>query len=102
MASQVFDEPEQGRTEGLRLRISRTSLSMRQRPRRALKEAGGDTEVTRMTGPALAAGTRVGASTRRTEGLLDAGEKTRIRRLDRRPGRIKERARLPRRPWGLG
>ncbi len=102
MASQVFNEPVQGRAEGLCLCISRTSQSTRQRPRRALKEAGGDTEVTRMTSPALAAGTRVGASTRRTGGLLDAGKKIRIRRLDRRPGGIKERARLPRRPWGLG
>jgi hypothetical protein len=75
---------------------------MRQRPRQALKVAGGDTEVTRMTGPALAAGTRGGASTRRTGGLRDAGEKIRTRRLDRRPCGIKERARLPRRPWGLG
>ncbi len=111
MASQVFNEPVQGRAEALRLCISRTSQSTRQRPRRALKEAGGDTEVTRMTDPALAARTQVGASTRRTGGLRDAGEKTRIHRSDRRPGEkiacsspgeIKERARLPRRPWGLG
>ena len=87
MASQVFDEPEQGRTEGLRLRISRTSPSMRRRLRRAA--------TTR------AATKRVGALTRRTGGLPDAGEKIRIRRSDRRPGGIKKRARLPRRSWGL-
>ncbi len=102
MASQVFNEPEQGRVEGLRLCISRTSWSTRQRPRQALKEAGGNIEVTRTIGPVLAAGTRVGASTRRTGGLPDAGEKTRIRQSDHHPGGIKERARLPRRPWGLG
>ncbi len=98
MASQVFDEPEQGRTEGLRLRINRTSLSMRQRPRRALREAGGDIEDIRTIGPVLAARTRAGASIRRTGGLLDAGERIRIRRSDHRPGGIKERARLPRWP----
>ena len=102
MASQVFDEPEQGRTEGLCLRISRTSLSMRRRPRRARREAGGDTETTRTTGPALAATTRAGALTERIGGLPDAGERIRIRRSDHRPGGIKERARPPRRPWGLG
>ncbi len=111
MASQVFNEPVQGRTEGLRLCISRTSRSMRQCLRRALKEAGGDTEVTRMTDSALAARTRAGASTRRAGGLPDAGEKTRIRLSDHRPGEkracsslgeIKERARLLHRPWGLG
>ncbi len=89
---------------------SRTSQSTRRRPKRALKEAGGDTEVTRMTDPALAARTRVGASTGRTGGLPDAEEKIRIHRSDRRPGKracsspgeIKKRARLPRRSWGLG
>ncbi len=98
MASQVLSEPEQGRAEGLHLRISRTSLSMRQRPRRALKEAGDDIEVTRTIGPVLAARTRAGASIRRTGGLPDAGEKIGIRQSDHRPGGIKERARLPRRP----
>ncbi len=110
MASQVFNEPVQGRAEGLRLCNSRTSQSTRQRPRRAQKEAGGNTEVTRMTDPALAARTWVRASTRRIVGLPDAGEKIRIHRSDRRPGEkrtcsspgeIKERARLPRRSWGL-
>ncbi len=102
MASQVSNEPEQGRVEGLRLCISRTSRSTRQRPRRALKEAGDDIEVTRTIGPVLAARTRAGASIRRTGGLPDAGEKIRIRRSDHRLGGIKEQARLPRRPWGLG
>ncbi len=102
MASRVFDEPEQGRTEGLRLRINRTSLSMRQRPRRALREAGDDIETTRTIGPVLATTTRAGASIRKTGGLPDEGERIRIRRSDHRPGGIKERARPPRRPWGLG
>ena len=111
MASQAFNEPVQGRAEGLRPCISRTSQSTRQRPRRALKEVGGDTEITRMTDPALATRTWVEALTRRVIGLPDAGEKIRIHRSDRRPGEkracsspgeIKERARLPRRPWGLG
>ena len=110
MASQVFNEPVQGRAEGLRLHTNRTSQSTRQRLRRALKEAGGDTEVTRMTDPALAARTWVGASTGRIVGLSDTGEKIRIHRSDRpgekrpcsSPGEIKGRARLPRRPWGLG
>ncbi len=87
MASQVLDEPVQGRAEGLRLCISRTRQSTRRRPRRALKEAGGGTEITRMTDPAPAAMAWVGASTRRTEGLPDAGEKIRIHRLDRPDGR---------------
>ena len=39
-----------------------------------------------------------GASIGRTGGLPDAGEKIRIRRSDHRPGGIKKRARLPRRP----
>jgi hypothetical protein len=111
VASQVLNEPVQGRAEGLRLCNSRTSQSTRQRPRRAQKEAGDDIEVTRMTDPALAAKTWVGASTRRIGGLPDAGEKIRIHRSDCRPGEeracsspgeIKERARLPRRSWGLG
>ena len=110
MAFLIFDEPEQGRTEGLRLRISRMSPSMRRRPRRALREAGDDSEVTRTIGPVLAARTRAGASIRRTGGLPDAEEKIRIHRSDRpdgkracsSPGEIKGRARLPRRPWGLG
>ncbi len=102
MASQVFDKPEQGRTEGLCLRITRTSPSMRRRLRRALREAGDGIETTKTIGPVLAATKRVGASTRRTGGLPDAGERIRIRRSDRRPGGIKERPRPPRRPWGLG
>ena len=102
MASQVFDEPEQGGTEGLRLRISRMSLSMRQRPRRALREAGDGIETTRTTGPVLAVTKQAGASTWRTGGLPEAGERIRIRRSDHHPGGIKERARPPRRPWGLG
>ncbi len=56
MASQVSEEPEQGRTESLRLRINRTSLSMRQRPRRALREAGDDIETTKTIGLVLAVG----------------------------------------------
>ncbi len=95
-------EPGQGRTGGLRLSTSRTSPSMRQRPRQAPKEAGGGTEITRTAGPMLAVTRRGGASTKRTEGLPDAGERIRIRRLDRRPGRAKERARLPHRSWDLG
>ncbi len=102
MASQVFDEPEQGRTEGLRLRISRTSLSMRRHPRRAPKEAGEGIETTRTIGSVLAATKQAGASTRRTGGLPDAGERIRIRRSDHHLGGIKERARPPRQPWGLG
>ncbi len=102
MASQVFDELEQGRTEGLRLRISRMSPSMRRRPRGALREAGDGIETTRTIGPVLAATTRAGASTRRTGGLPDVGERIRIRRSDHRPGGVKKRARPPRRPWDLG
>ena len=102
MASQVIDKPEQGRTEGLRLHTNRTSLSMPQRLRRALREAGDDIEATRTIGPVLAATTRAGASIRRTGGLPDAGERIQIRRSDHRPGGIKERARSPRRPWDLG
>ncbi len=102
MASQVFDEPEQGRTGGLRLSIGRTSLSMRQRPRRALRESGDGIETTRTTGPVLAVTKRAGASTRRTGGLPDAGERIRIRRSDHRSGRVKERTRPLRRSWVLG
>ncbi|MFN9939958.1 MAG: hypothetical protein ACK56I_10850, partial [bacterium] len=95
----------QGRAEGLRLCNSRTSQSTRQRPRRVQKEAGGDTEATRMTDPALAARTWVGASTRRIVGLPDTGEKIQIPRWDRpgekracgSPGEITGRAWLPRR-----
>ena len=92
MASPVFDEPEQGRTGGLRLSVSRTSLSMRQRPRRALREAGDGIETTRTTGPVLAVTKRAGASTRRI----------RIRRSDHRQGRVKERVRPLHRSWVLG
>ncbi len=69
-----------------------TSRSMRQHPRRAQREVGGGTETIRMRGPALAMRTRVEASTGRT----------RTRRSDCHPGEIKERARLPRRPWDSG
>ena len=75
MASQVFDEPEQGRTEGLRLRINRTSLSTRQRPRRARREAGDDAEGTRRTGPVSAVRMLAEASIRRIESLPGAGRK---------------------------
>jgi len=75
---------------------------MRQRPRQALREAGDGIETTRTTGPVLAVTKRAGASTKRTEDLPDAGERIRIRRSDRRPGRVKERARLPHRSWDLG
>ncbi len=102
MASQVLDEPEQGRTEGLRLRINRTSPSMQRRPRRVLREAGDGIETTRTIGPVLAATKRAGASTRRTGGLQDAGERIRIRQSDHRPGGIKGRARPPHWPEGLG
>ena len=90
-------EPEQGRTGGLRPSTSRTRLSTRQRPRRAPKEAEGDTVTTRKAGPIMAVTKQAGASTGGTEGLPDAGERIRIRRSDRRPGRLKERARLPHR-----
>ena len=102
MASQVFDEPERGRAEGLRLRIRRTSPSTRRRPRQALREAGDGIETTRTIGPAPAATKRAEASARRNRGLLDAGERIRIRQLDHRPGRVKKRARLPHRSWDLG
>ncbi len=75
---------------------------MRQRPRQAPREAGGGTETTRTAGPMLAVTKRAEASTKRTEGLPDAGERIRIRRSDRRLGRVKERARLPHRSWDLG
>jgi hypothetical protein len=45
---------------------------------------------------------RAGASTGGTEGLPDAGERIRIRRSDRNPGRVRKRARLPHRSWDLG
>ncbi len=83
MASQVFNEPVQGRAGDLRLYNSRTSQSTRQRPRWAQREAGDDITVTRMTGPALAARTWVGASTRRIGGLPDAGERIRTHRSAR-------------------
>jgi hypothetical protein len=83
VASRVLDEPVQGRAEDLRLCSSWTSQSTRQRPRRAQREAGDDTEATRMTGPALAARTWVGASTRRIGGLPDAGERIRTHRSAR-------------------
>jgi hypothetical protein len=98
---QVLDEPVQGRAEDLRPRSNWTSQSMRQHPRRAQREVGGDTEIIRMRGPALAMRTWVEAST----------ERTRTHRSDRHPdegracinpGEIRERARLPRRSWGSG
>jgi hypothetical protein len=73
-----LDEPVQGRAEDLRLCSSWTSQNTRQRPRQAQREAGDDTEVTRMTGPALAARTWAGASTRRIGDLPGAGERIRI------------------------
>ncbi len=86
MASQVFNEPVQGRAGDLRLCNSRTSQKTRQRPRRAQREAGDNTEATRMTGPALAARMWVGASTRRIGALPDAGERIRIHRSGCHPG----------------
>ncbi len=77
MASQVFDEPVQGRAGDLHLCSSWTRQSTRQRPRQAQREAGDDAEATRMTGPALVARTRVGALTRRVESLPGAGERIR-------------------------
>ncbi len=97
MASPAFDEPEQGRTEGPRLRISRTNLSKRRRPRRALREAGDGIEIIRMIGLVLAVTKRAGASTKGTGGLPDAGERIRIRPSDHRLGRVKEQARPPHR-----
>ena len=98
MASQVLNEPVQGRAEDLRLYNSWMSQSTRQRPRRVQREAGDDTEATRMTGPAPAARTWVGASTRRIRGLPDAGERIRTHRLARGislgaddPGRMLQR-----------
>ncbi len=93
MASPVFKESEQGRTEGLRLRISRTSPSMRRRPRQALREAGGGIEIIGTTGLVLAVTKRAGASIMGTGGLPDAGERIRIHRPDHRLGRVKEQAR---------
>jgi len=74
---------------------------MRQRPRQAPREAEGGTETTRKAGPMLAATKQAGASTGGTEGLPDAGERIRIRRSDRRPGRIRKQTRLPHQSWGL-
>ena len=102
MASPVLDGPEQGRAGGLRLRIRKTSPSMRRRPRQALREAGDDIEVIRTIGLVRAGTKRAGASTGEAEGLLDAGERIRIRRSDRRPGKIRKRAKLPHQSWGLG
>ncbi len=75
MASQVFDEPMQGRAEDLRLCISWTCQNTRQRLRQAQRGAGDGTEVIRMTDPAPATRTWVGASTRRIESLPDAGKR---------------------------
>ncbi len=111
MASQILEEPVQGRAEDLRLYSIWTSRSMQQRPRRAQREVEDDTETTRMTDPALAARMWVGASTRRIGGLPDAGERIRIHGSDchpgeeracSSPGEIKEQARLPRRSWDSG
>ena len=80
MASQVFDEPVQGRAEDLRLCSSWMSQNTRQRPRQAQREAGDDTEAIRTIGPALAARMWVGASTRGIKSLPDAGERIRTQR----------------------
>ncbi len=95
MASPAFNEPGQERTEGPRLRISRTSPSMQRRPRRALREAGDGTEIIRTIGLVLAVTKRAGTSTKGSGGLPDAGERIRIRRSDRRIGRVKKQARPP-------
>ncbi len=101
MAFQVLDEPVRGRAGDLRLRSNWTSRSMRQRLKRAQREAGGDTEITKMRGLVLAMRMRVGASI----------ERTRTHRWDRHPGEgiacinpdeIRERARPPRRSWDSG
>ncbi len=102
MASPAFDEPEQGRTEDLRLRISRTSLSMRRRPRRALRGAEDGIEIITTIGLVLAVTKRAGASTKGTGGLPDAGERIRIHRSDHRLGKVKEQAKPPHRSWDLG
>ena len=98
MASPVFDEPEQGRTGGLRLSISRTSPSMRRRPRRVLREAGDGIEIIRTIGLVRAVTKRAGASTKGTGGLPDAGERIRTHRSARNislgaddPGRTLQR-----------
>jgi hypothetical protein len=100
-----------GRAEDLRLCNSRTSQSTRQRPRRAQREAGDDTEATRRTGPVIAARMWLGASTRRIGGLSDAGERIRIHRSGchpgegracSSPGETKGRARMHRRSWDSG
>ena len=101
MAFQVLDEPVRGRAGDLRLRSNWTSRSMQPRLRRAPKEAGDNTEITKMRGPALAMRMRVEAST----------ERTRTHRSDHHPGKgracinpgeIRERARPPRRSWDSG
>ncbi len=89
MAFQFLDEPVQGRAEDLRLRINWTSRSMRQRPRRAQREVGGDTEIIRMRGPALAMRTRVEASTERTR-THRSGCHPGEERAYNSPGEIKE------------
>ena len=99
MASQVFNELVQGRAGDLRLCNSWTSQNTRQRPKQTLREAGDDTEIIKMRGPALAMRMRVEAST----------ERTRTHRSDRHPGEeracidpgeIRKRTRPPRRSWG--
>jgi hypothetical protein len=95
VASPAFNEPEQGRTEGPRLRISRTSPSMQRRPRQALREAGDGIGIIRTIGLVLAVTKWAGILTKGTGGLPDAGERIRIRRSDRCLGRLREQARPP-------
>ncbi len=98
MAFQVLDEPVRGRAGDLRLRSNWMSRSMRQHPRRAPREAGGDTEIIKMRGPVLAMRMRVEVSTERTRTHLSdhhSGEG----RACINPGEIRERARPPRRSW---
>ncbi len=89
VASPVLDEPEQGRTGGLRQSISRTNPSMQRCLRRVLREVGDGIETTRTTGPVLAVMKRAGAPIKGTGGLPDAGERIRIGQSDHRPGRVK-------------
>ncbi len=90
MASQVFDEPVQGRAGDLHLCSSWTCQNTRQCPRQAQREAGDDTEAIRTIGPALVARTWVGALTRRIESLPGAGEQDISRGADD-PGRTLQR-----------
>jgi hypothetical protein len=101
VAFQALSEPVRGRAEDLRLCSDWTSQSMRQRPRRAQREVGGDTEAIRMRGPALAMRTRVEASTERTlthRSDYHPGEE----KACSSPGETKGRARLHHRSWDSG